>query len=58
MLDFYAIGFAAYPLTMADYYAQQQAREEQKLQTQQPKGDDVEEIDLDLMDGMPEEQEL
>ena len=31
MLDFYAIGFAAYPLTMAEYYAQQQAAQQQQV---------------------------
>jgi len=32
MIDFYAIGFAAYPLTMADYYQQQQEAAAQQEQ--------------------------
>lgn len=34
MLDSFAIGFAAYPMTMADYYAQQQGSQQQQEQMQ------------------------
>jgi C1A family cysteine protease len=48
MLDFYAIGFAAYPTTMENYYAQQQAAQQQQQFTiNQNEIDDEMIIDLD-----------
>jgi len=46
MLDFYAIGFAVYPTTMAEYYAAQQ--QQQTISLEDLMGsDDAEVIDLD-----------
>lgn len=41
MLDFYAIGVAIYPYTMAEYYAMQEAA------AQTPEGGEGETVDLD-----------
>ena len=49
MLDFYAIGFAVYPTTMAEYYAaQQQQQMTQTISLEDLMGSDgAEIIDLD-----------
>ena len=43
MLDYYAIGIATYPMTMAEYYSMQ----EQNINRQAPISDDDEPINLD-----------
>jgi len=57
MLDFYAIGFAAYPLTMAEYYQQQASRD---AMAEQFKIDPVDEDDLDTEDpiNLDDDEEL
>ena len=46
MLDFYAIGFAAYPTTMAEYYASQR-QQQVKIEQTDMSDEGVEIIDLD-----------
>ena len=48
MLDYYAIGFATYPYSMATFYAQQEAQQQQQMQTEWIQ--DGEEMNLDDLD--------
>jgi len=50
MLDYYAIGFATYPYTMADYYAQQEAQAQQQMQTEFMMDEENDELNLDDLD--------
>lgn len=46
MLDYYAIGVAAYPMTMGEYYAMQDAMQSNKVHSDVGEIEEVEEIEI------------